>query len=795
MNSENYYGDEPDNSEQTISKKIQNLEIDLDHLRKYQEEIKINKIKINNQKWNVLIILVTILFLVSIPSILVILDRWVNLPEVRNYPRDYLCRINFLCIDGLPGYFFWIVIFLLISAMVVFTYGDVFSPSLSSIFRNFKEEENAHHYRLNKTLIISFLFLFLEIAVNIKIKRIPGAELLVIILFFYIYFINHEEYSVYQKFLSLLTSIKTYLKLNSLLVVTIIISFVYLFLTIKNYYESFGNLNWIFLIFLLPVLFLIKSQIKKLHPLFWPFSFTIIFYSYHMDNWLYTKIGDEYAFFYFARDLNNRPQFWQFSNFFSIDGVYAKQPVFSSIISNLLMRFLGFDHLGWIFSNYFILIISIIFFYLFFKEILNNYLALMIIIFMSFSLYLIGFSKIGYNNLQALLFGAVIFWMSGKFLKKRTLSNGFLVGVISGFLLYTYQAALFYLPIVVILLLIFHPPKSRMNLKFYYVSFLGFIILCLPLLFQPDFIKILYGGTFFNQNNIIQNSHNIIQHLKTNFIFSSFSYLYLFKESHYVVFSMIDPISAIFFSIGLLVAIKNIFREKLFLFFVVSYGFILLSVGMIHDYPAPSITRLFIVLPWMFFFVSLGVIVVKKSFFCTFDVSKKASNFFSVIVIIIIIAVNFLQSTVILQKKYAYYYFEPVVFKVMQYNTKNLYNRSEIPENYLFLTPDNYDLNWMNIIQDVYNIPESKVQLHRIIYETQGISEDWEKRIESDNDLFVFAPTSFSEEILNQISEIMSEKGRNLCQLRYRKDSPVMAYLWINPKNQLVCDELFNFSK
>jgi hypothetical protein len=101
----------------------------------------------------------------------------------------------------------------------------------------------------------------------------------------------------------------------------------------------------------------------------------------------------------------------------------------------------------------------------------------------------------------------------------------------------------------------------------------------------------------------------------------------------------------------------------------------------------------------------------------------------------------------------------------------------------------------MNIIQDVYNIPESKVQLHRIIYETQGISDDWEKRIESDNDLFVFAPTSFSEDLLNQISVKMTEKGRNLCNLRYRKDSPIMAYMWINPEKQYVCDELFNFNK
>lgn len=679
--------------------------------------------------------------------------------------------------------------------MVVFTYGDVFSPFLSSIFRNFKEEQNKHNYRVNKTFIIAFIFLIFEIAVNIKIKRIPGAELLLIILLFYIYFLNHEEKSVGHKLIKVLTSTKTYFKENSSLIVTIIFSYVYLILFIKNYYESFGHIKWIFFVFLLPVLFMLKSHIKKLHPLFWLSLFVIVFYSYQMDNWLYSKIGDEYAFFYFARDLINRPLFWQLSNLFSINGVYGTHSVLSSIISNISMRFLGFDHHGWILSNYFLVISSIIFFYSFINEFFNQKIALVSVLFLSFSSYIIGFSRIGYNNLQALFFGSIAILISGKFIKNKTLSNAFLSGISMGFLLYTFQAAFFYIPIIFIFFLLFNPPKSKKAITDYLVTLLGLFILSVPIFFQPDFLEILNQGTFYNKSYLVESSETIFSHLKSNLIFSLFSYLYLFKESHYVVYSMIDPITAVFFVIGLLAAIRNFLTEKRFQFIVITYILLILSIGMIHDYPAPPITRLFIILPWIYCFAAIGMYLIGKLLLSLKILPKKWINFTTVILILIIFTVNFLQSTVILQKKYAYYYFEPVVFKVMQYNTKNLYNRSEIPENYLFLTPDNYDLNWMNIIQDVYNIPESKVQLHRIIYETQGISEDWEKRIESDNDLFVFAPTSFSEEILNQISEIMSEKGRNLCQLRYRKDSPVMAYLWINPKNQLVCDELFNFSK
>jgi len=795
MDSDKNYGEDFITSEQEISKKIKDLENELVNLRKCQEDIKNKKIVYQNQKWNTVFFLFITLTLVSIPSILVFFDRWVKLPEISNYSRDYLCRIDFLCIDGLPGYFFWIIIFLLISAMVVFTYGDVFSPFLPSVFRNFEEEQKAHHYKVNKTLILAILLLIIEIVMSILIDRIPGAELLLIILLFYLFFLNQEEKSNSQNFSVILISLSKFLRQNFTLIGTIIISFIYIFLFIKHYYVSYGHIQWIYYIFLLPVIFMVRSQIKKLHPLFWISLVIIIFYSYQMDNWLYSKIGDEYAFFYFARDLINRPLFWQLSNLFSINGVYGTHSVLSSIISNTSMRFLGFDHYGWIFSNYFLVISSIIFFYSFIKEFFDQKIALVSVLFLSFSSYIIGFSRIGYNNLQALFFGSIAILISGKFIKNKTLSNAFLSGISMGFLLYTFQAAFFYIPIIFIFFLIFNPPKSQKAINDYLVTLLGLLILAVPIFFQPDFLEILNQGTFYNKSYLVESSETIFLHLKSNLIFSLFSYLYLFKESHYVMYSMIDPITAVFFVIGLLVAIKNFFNEKRFQFIVITYFLLILSIGMIHDYPAPPITRLFIILPWIYCFAAIGMYLIGKLLLSVNILPKKWINFTSVILILFIFAVNFLQSTVILQNKYAYYYFEPVIFKVMQFNTRNLYNRSDMPANYLFLTPDNYDLHWMNMIQDVYNIPESKAQLHRIIYSTQGISEDWGSKIESDKELFVFIPTSFSEDILNQIFVKMAEKGRILCDLRYRKDSPIMAYMWINPEKQFVCDELFNFNK
>ncbi len=792
MDSENNFGDDFRNSEKEISKKIQDLECELTHLRKYQEELISKRIN-NDQKWNIIFFLIIILTLVSIPSILVFLDRWINLPEVKNYSRDNLCRIDFLCIDGLPGYFFWVIIFLVISCLVVFIYGGIFSSTFASIFRFKPELVIEHHYRINKTFIFGFILLIMDILLNIVFKRIPGAELLFIVLIFYIYLLDQEEISIIQELKRRLISSINYFKDNITLIFTIIFSFLFIILFLENYYESFRQINWIFFVFMLPVLYMVINQLKKLPSFYWITITVLLMYSIQMDNWLYTKIGDEYAFYYFARDLTNRPHYWQLSNLFSLEGVYGTHSVLSSIISHFFMRFLGFDHFGWIFSNYLLVLISIFIFYSFLKQFFDQKIAIVSVFLLSFSFYLIGFSRIGYNNLQALLIGSLTVWISGKFIKNKTISLAFILGISMGFLLYTFQAAYFYIPIVFIFYLLFNPPTSKKIFKLYLVTFFGFLLLAIPLFFQPKIMDILHQGTFFNKNYLVESTGTIFTHLRSNFVFSLFSYLFLFKESHYVMFSMIDPISAVFFTFGLLISVKNFRKGKIFQFLGFTYFLLTLSIGMIHDYPAPPITRMFIILPWIYCITAIGMYFVRKLVMSLNILSITWINFSSIFILIMIFVMNLLQSTLILQNKYAYYYFEPVVFKVMQYNTKKLFNHSEKPESYLLLTSENYDLSWMNMLQDVYKIPESKAQFYRIIYETEGISEDWKNKLESDKGLFIFAPTTFSEEIIGQISNIMAENGRNLCQLRYRKDSPVLGYMWIKPEKQFICEKLFNF--
>lgn len=744
------------------------------------------------QKWNGIFFLVIILSLISIPSILVFLDRWLDIPGIKYYPHVLDCEKSFLCKIGYPGYFFWIIVFLLISALVFFVFGNSFSSSISSLIRKTEIVQNDTHYKFNKLLLISIILLVFEVLLNLYIKRIPGAELIPIIMLFYIYFLNEEEASIFQKIIHFKKEMFLYLKKNFQIVITVVSSPLILSLFIMDYNNSFGRPKWIYYILLFTSLIAVIKQSKKLPVIYWLFLFIIVIYSFQINNWMYTAIGDEFSFYEYAKYLSTESFIWKLTNFFNIKGVYDSHTILSSIITYILMRFLGFDHQGWIFSNYIIILLSLLFFYGFLRKFFNKQISNYSIILLSASSYLISFSRIGYNNLQALLFGMLLFFAAGVCYKKRTLSNAYLFGISTGLLLYTFQASYFYIPVVFLFFIVFIPPKSKENLTLYFVSIFGFLLLFYPFVLQPSFIDFLKQGSFYNQSFLQNSSVTLQSHFQATFFYSIFSYLYLRKESHYVVISMIDLLSAIFFFLGLLISIKKIFTEKILFFLVFAYFLTITSSGMIHDYFNPPITRLFITLPWICCFAAIGMLTISQYIISNKILSSHHLKFINLFLILLIAFLNFFQSTKMVQKTYNYFYFEPIIFKVLQFNSKHPINNIGKTYNYLILTPaDDYHL--LYYLQNIYKVPDSISQLNIINVNSEGIPKEWEEVLRTDENLIVFSPNSFSQVIFNQISREMEEKDKIICELKYRKEEDAIAFMWVSPEKQYICSKLFSY--
>jgi hypothetical protein len=256
---------------------------------------------------------------------------------------------------------------------------------------------------------------------------------------------------------------------------------------------------------------------------------------------------------------------------------------------------------------------------------------------------------------------------------------------------------------------------------------------------------------------------------------------------------MIDPISGILFFVGSVILIRFLPKNKFFLFLIIAYLFETLTVGMIHDYPAPSITRMFVVLPWIYCISAIGLTLLLKLIASTTPYPGKTKIYGERFMVVLILFLNLVQSQYILHNRYPVYNFEPVVFRVMQYQTKISNNNLDNSEKYLFLTKSENDLFWMKMLQDVYKIPDSKVQLDSLDLETQEMTSDWINQINNDENIIIFAPTYLTEDILEQISTVMEDNNKSSCKLKYRRDAPVMALMWFSPKYQYICDDLFSY--
>ena len=95
------------------------------------------------------------------------------------------------------------------------------------------------------------------------------------------------------------------------------------------------------------------------------FFFLIIF---DINSWYYSAIGDEYAFFDFAKSIvlgESKLSFFRQSGFISIldqKGVYDLAPVATSVYQAFIMKLFGVDHRGWIISSILIVISAFVFF-------------------------------------------------------------------------------------------------------------------------------------------------------------------------------------------------------------------------------------------------------------------------------------------------------------------------------------------------------------------------------------------------------------------------------------------------
>ncbi|MCX8094399.1 MAG: glycosyltransferase family 39 protein, partial [Candidatus Goldbacteria bacterium] len=420
----------------------------------------------------------------------------------------------------------------------------------------------------------------------------------------------------------------------------------------------------------------------------------LIFYSFFIlvlnifdyKSWKYSYIGDEWAFFEYAKDILNRKVPL---DIFSENGVYGYHPVLSSIWQAFIMFITDKGLFGWKLSSALIVPLSIIPFYIWNKIVFNRTVAIISTVVFSLANAMMAFSHIGYNNIQIIFFYIVTLYLLEIALKKKSLFYFILTSIVMGLGFYTFYASRIMILIVIIYIL-FHPERKKFKLSDFIVPFILYFFIISPIIFHVDFLYNILRQTSIAGSEIQKPEERPIYFI-LNFIHSFFAFLTKSKNSHYMVDGLIDIFSAIgvlFGFIWLLVAFRSDWRAK---FLLISYILLILIIGALHQYHYPVNTRLIFLIPLLATISGVGF--SRMSLLVTYY--KRAKQFYTITIIIICFII-------FLMNYYIFYIKMPqkLRFTMQAYVIKFL-QKYEKFEKIMVIS---FDMTYLNEIIKIYNL-------------------------------------------------------------------------------------------
>jgi 4-amino-4-deoxy-L-arabinose transferase-like glycosyltransferase len=736
----------------------------------------------NASRW---VLLVFCFLLAALPSFLVFLDRWLENRKIVDFSRDTWCQSEFLCQLYWPSYFIVIIpASIILVILVVFVINDN-RPKFESKEKPAKENTSKknihpaqkHVARVFEIIAISWAVIMFVFA-SIK-HEIPGIMLLPAI-FIYLFARILIEYSSG----TLLVMLRSWWHRFWPLGLTHLALIIFL-ADIANHRPT----ALITFILLAAALVNLWKHRNKVEPIHWITLAAVVLFMININSWFFSTIGDEYGFFSFGKDILLY-QNWDYriSNFFSGTGVYGSHPYFSSVIQSFSMGLLGVDNFGWRFSSPYLAALSIPMFYFFFRHFLDERVSLLGAGMIGCSHYLMTFGKIGYNNLQALFIMGLVLWAASEAVRKRRLLNYTLLGFAFALVFYVYPAALYVLPLAGVLLLMYDPPFNRFALKRWGVAFIAFALLFFPLFIQPNFWQEKVAGTlFYNMDNIMEEG-GIAMHLLKNFFYSLYSFLFIIDETHFVTSSYIDPISGVLVLLGLAWVFKLLRRDRFAVFILI--GFLLLNffVGASHDRTTPPNTRMFLLVPWFTLLASLGLSWLTWQL-QRLHASYQHSTRLAIILLSLVLVGNLYQAYGLsFHRNEGRPSLEVLFLRMLQrdYDLTEGPMRDVPKRSYLFITDEGWDIGGLRVLQEVYGVPDSDTQLHRVPVDSGDIPTDLLEQIQDENVGVIVYP-HMQEDWRISLESQLEEMEKHPCVIRNTPDTDPRFTIWWSERWSNTC--------
>ncbi|MDP9236904.1 MAG: glycosyltransferase family 39 protein [Chloroflexota bacterium] len=325
-----------------------------------------------------------------------------------------------------------------------------------------------------------------------------------------------------------------------------------------------------------------------------------------LDSWRYAAIGDEYAFFDFARAIARGAIH---PNMFSQYGVYDQRPVGTSAFQGVSMIVFGYNSFGWRMATVVAMTATIPAVYLVARELFDRKVAVFSTLIFATSHYLISYTHTAYDNVFAILPFTWCLALAVGGLRRSSSTWLYAAGVVGGLGFYTFPTARM-APIVLGLFLLTLGPRAWRPSVLLPIA-VGGLIVALPLFATDriDAISVSRDRTVFG---FTPDHADIGDRILQNIPRSSLVWSYNPNPDHFVSGSLLDPVAAVLLALGLGYSLSRV-RHQAYRLLAIWLGITTLFAGIFSPYDRAPIDRLHLALPVVAIIAGLGITALVRA--------------------------------------------------------------------------------------------------------------------------------------------------------------------------------------
>jgi hypothetical protein len=554
----------------------------------------------------------------------------------------------------------------------------------------------------NAFILLSALGCVISLATALVLRRPPGVELFLCVLLYWLGWLLREE---------LPEKMRAAWRIHRAWIPSFLLFFgaVLMGMAISNWTVDFPWLVWVLVALSGIPLWFKRSAVP--FPV-WAFLGGWLLYTFRLDHWLYSVVGDDYAFYTMARDVLKLPFRDIDSRFFDCCAVYGMHPFISTLLQSAWMAVFGSANFGWRGLNPFLCALALPFYFVFFRAFTSRWVAASTVALLASSSYLMDFLKIGYNNPQA-FFGMGLLLAACVWALRQPGGAAYTgLGLAASLCLYIYPPALYALPVAGLVMLFYAPPLSRLRLAHWGLAGGLFLVFASLLFFNPNFIPMRLIGTFAWSDALRSSSGTLFNHTRDNLGMALLSGYYAPEESHFVVAGYQDPLSAALALVGLGLALTQVRRSRFLVLILLSFVLLLYLVGASHDRTTPSTTRMFLLLPWFSLFAAMALEWLTGFF--------KGGWLVKIGVLGLIVGLNFIQAYwLALERDNDSQSLEVLFVRLAQDMERKA---PQAGRGYVFLTAGDHGIDGFYLFQDVYPQYLAQATLNSIFVDQQGLT-------------------------------------------------------------------------